>query len=346
MAVFLGMFVQLLVHFLFRNALILALKEQERLATRQPIIKTGISCHLLLEMDDRTFKRHLRLTRQQFDVLNEKLGELGMSETGMEKGGRKRIPLEHKTLMFLWYMANTNSFREIGDKFNVCEAAAHCTINTALEKVCEISPQYICWPDDGEKMNSVGVFNRKCRQNGVIGAIDGCHIRIQRPPERGIDYINRKTYYSVLLQGICNDEGRFIDIFTGIPGRVHDCRMLRCSDFFAHWQEKMGEYKLLGDSAYDCQDFPFIIATKRGNNLSNDDIAKRELISKGRVIIENTFGRLKCRFRRLRDVQNVKLLIIVRVIIAACTLHNMCMDLDFCDEHACNCPRLNDDNND
>ncbi|CAM4610408.1 unnamed protein product [Leuciscus chuanchicus] len=43
--------------------------------------------------------------------------------------------------------------------------------------------------------------------DGVIGAIDGCHIRVQSPPIRGGDYINRKSYYSVLLQGIANDDG-------------------------------------------------------------------------------------------------------------------------------------------
>ncbi|KAL2096949.1 hypothetical protein ACEWY4_006156 [Coilia grayii] len=103
--------------------------------------------------------------------------------------------------------------------------------------------------DPCEKRMSSAVFQRISGLDRIIGAIDGCHIRLQRPPIRGGDYMNWKCYYFVLLQGIVNDEGRFIDIFAGPPGRVHDARMLRGSAFYDNWQEKMEGYRLLGDSA-------------------------------------------------------------------------------------------------
>ena len=87
---------------------------------------------------------------------------------------------------------------------------------------------------------SSAVFQLISGLDGVIGAIDGCHIRVQRPPIRGGDYINRKSYYSVLLQGIVNDEGRFIGIFAGPPGRVHDARMLRGSTFTLNGRRRWG----------------------------------------------------------------------------------------------------------
>ncbi|CAL8388268.1 unnamed protein product [Boreogadus saida] len=89
-----------------------------------------------------------------------------------------------------------------------------------------------------------------------------------------------------LLQGIVNDEGRFIDIFVGPPGRVHDARMLRGSTFYANWQEKMEDYRLLGDSAYIGQAFPFIITPKRDNGaLTDADHQQNFYISRGRVIV-------------------------------------------------------------
>ena len=65
---------------------------------------------------------------------------------------------------------------------------------------------------------------------------------------------------SVLLQGIVDDLGRFTDIFAGPPGRVHDARMLRVSPFFSTWIHKLGDYKLLRDSAYIS--LPFVVAPK------------------------------------------------------------------------------------
>ena len=68
-------------------------------------------------------------------------------------------------------------------------------------------------------------------------------------------------------------------------------------------------------------------------------------ISRGQLIIENAFGCLKCWFRRIRDVQNVDFVVMVKLIIAACTVCNLCMSEDFiCEEHPDGCPRDVDDN--
>ena len=191
---------------------------------------------------------------------------------------------------------------------------------------------------------SSAAFQRTSGLDGVIGAIDGCHIRDQRPPIRGGDYI--KSYYSVLLQGIVNDEGRFIDLFVGPPGRVRDARMLRGSTFYANWQEKMEDYRLLGDSAYIGQAFPFIITPKRDNGaLTDADHQQNFYISRGRVIVEQAFGRMKCKWRRLRDLQNTRMDIVVMIIMAACFLHNFALEtVDGCDEHPTGCPRHEDGN--
>jgi DDE superfamily endonuclease len=63
-----------------------------------------------------------------------------------------------------------------------------------------------------------------------IGSIDGSHIQIDKPTERHDDYVNRKSYHSMVLQGICNEHKKFIDVFIGYPGSVHDARVFRNSD--------------------------------------------------------------------------------------------------------------------
>lgn len=91
-----------------------------------------------------------------------------------------------------------------------------------------------------EKSSSAAALYHLCGLSGVISTIEGYHIRVQKPHIEG-DYINRKSLYSI-LQVTVDERGRFIDIFTGLPGRVPDARMLRASSFYTTWQEMMGEY--------------------------------------------------------------------------------------------------------
>lgn len=60
---------------------------------------------------------------------------------------------------------------------------------------------------------------------------DDCHMRIQRSINRGGDYMNRKRFYSVLLQGTIDDRGRFLDISVGTPWEVHDALILHYFNF-------------------------------------------------------------------------------------------------------------------
>lgn len=171
------------------------------------------------------------------------------------------------------------------------------------------------------------MFYRLCGIRGIIGAIDGCHIHIQRPVVRGGDYLNRKGFYSLLLQGIVNDQGRFLDIFIGVPGKLHDSRMLRASTFFEKWKQKMGTSYLLSDTAYISADYPFIITPKRENGaLTDHDLQRNMKISRGRFAVEQAFGRMKCMWRRLRDLQNTRIDLLVKIIVAACTLHNISLN--------------------
>lgn len=160
--------------------------------------------------------------------------------------------------------------------------------------------------------------------------------------------MNYKSFYSVLLQGIVDERGQFIDIFAGAPGTVQDARMLKTSDHadLSAWQEKMGDNSLLGDSGYSRQAFPFIISLKRDDGaLTEAEELQNSRIICGRAVVDRAFGRMKCKWRCLRDMQNTRVDAVLMTILAACFPHNMCTGAsETCQEHPKGCPRQADEN--
>lgn len=61
----------------------------------------------------------------------------------------------------------------------------------------------------------------------TAGAIHGCHIqtRPSAEPQKKC-FINWKLFQSVILQGICDSQGKFLDIYVGNTGSVDDALVL------------------------------------------------------------------------------------------------------------------------
>ena len=72
----------------------------------------------------------------------------------------------------------------------------------------------------------------------VMGAIDGCHIEINAPPNNQKDYFNRKQHYSVNLQVIVNSNLKFMHVTVGYPCSIHDARVLRLSGLYELAEKK------------------------------------------------------------------------------------------------------------
>ena len=53
-----------------------------------------------------------------------------------------------------------------------------------------------------EIRNKMDEFEESYGIPQIMGAIDGCHIEINAPPDNHEDYFNRKQHYSVNLQEI------------------------------------------------------------------------------------------------------------------------------------------------
>jgi DDE superfamily endonuclease len=151
------------------------------------------------------------------------------------------------------------------------------------------------------------------------------------------DYYNRKKFHSIVLQGVVDDAGIFLDLYVGWPGSVGDARVWRNSPLFhraifesnnvpnlADREMFHNGNFLLGDKAYPLSDF-LLPPYKRYNGQPIEEKLYNFLHSSTRMVVENAFGRLKGRFRRIktcvwfRTVEQD-----CQAILAACIIHNIC----------------------
>lgn len=129
----------------------------------------------------------------------------------------------------------------IAEKFDVTESRVHLAINQMLAFLYSISAREIRRPDADEHGRVKRAFLSLGRHGAlpdVIGAVDGCHIRISRPSESEESYCNRKKFHSIVLQGICDADMLFTDVFAEFPGSSHDARVLRGGFFFENAASK------------------------------------------------------------------------------------------------------------
>ena len=125
------------------------------------------------------------------------------------------------------------------------------------------------------------------------------------------------------LQGICDAQMQFLDVYCGWPGSVHDARVFKNSPAQRKMQSGViaPKYHILGDSAYALQ---LNVMTPFRDNGHLNDIQKKynKLHSSTRSVVERAFGLLKGKFRRLKYLDMVLLKDIPKVITTACALHN------------------------
>ncbi len=217
-------------------------------------------------------------------------------------GGSQQKSLHDRLLMMLWFMASKDKFSAIADRFGMSESTANMAIRNLLVFLNEnLRDTIICWPSDAGKIEIQGKYEELRNFPGVVGMIDGSHIPIRMPSVRGVDYYNRKDYYSIVLQAVCREDLRFIDVYCGWPGKVHDARIFRHSPLFQQGPGLCGNGHILGDSAYP--NMEWILTPFRDNRpLTAAEKLYNKTHSGIRSTVERAFALLKDRFPRLQHL--------------------------------------------
>lgn len=184
-------------------------------------------------------------------------------------------------------------------------------------------------------------FQRKWNFSHCIGAIDGRHVAIKKPPHSGTLYYNFKGYYSIVLQAVIDANYRYICIDVGGYGSQHDSATFQASQLYRAVMHKTIvlpqpstvensnlylPYFFLGDGAYPLSKFLMKPYQNRGN-LSEAQKVFNSRLSKARVVVENGFGITSQKFRILLHNIEQSPEIVNLIIKTTCLLHNLIIDL-------------------
>ena len=156
-------------------------------------------------------------------------------------------------MMVLWILATPDTFRSVGVKFEVSKSTVHFHYKYIIEALREMAPLYMAWPNAYERELISNEFEALYGYPSVCGWIDGCLIHITAPLEQPQEYVDRHHQYSILLQGVCDYNLLFRDVYIGEPGSVGDKRTFRRSPLGRNILRDplvVGDKHLLGDGGY------------------------------------------------------------------------------------------------
>lgn len=280
------------------------------------------------EYSDNDFRIHFRLNRSTVKFLVDLY--LESNPPTHSWGGRPKVGPAKEIHLFIWFLSNTETYRQLGDRFGIGRGTCCQVVTRVSSWLVKISPQFIFWPSKDEQNDIKYTFKEVYKMPDVLGIIDCSHIKINRPKTSPRDYFCYKKHYSIKLQAICDSQLMFRDLYVGEPGSLHDVRVFRRSPFFA---AVMRSYKsffpdnayMLGDTAYQPTAW-VVVPYKNVENISQRKIQFNKLMSSPRVKIEHSFGMVKNRFRRIlhfTEIRRFKLM--NEIVISACVLHNICI---------------------
>ncbi|XP_050664788.1 uncharacterized protein LOC126965301 [Leptidea sinapis] len=295
-----------------------------------------------LQNSERKFKNYFRMSIRSFDELLCKI------ENKLQKSSLRRITIQpiERLAITLRYLATGNTFTDLHYSYVIGIA----TISEIVTQVC-----YIIWIElksecipqlNGIKWKEIAEgFLTYTNFPNCLGAIDGKHIRVIRPPHSGSLYFNYKKYYSVVLLAMCDADYNFTYINVGTSGSNADSTIFRRSHLYTKLESNtLGipdpqELPIIcPEVAYPSSvraKLPFVIVGDEAFGLSShvmrpyarDNLPYRKKIfnyrlSRARRYIECTFGIMSNKFRIFHRSMTVKLDLAQLIVKTACVLHN------------------------
>lgn len=147
------------------------------------------------QFSDDQFINHFRISRELATQLSNRYETSGHYH--YQEGDSMKITPLKTILAFLWFAGNqAATFRDVSDRFGITISSLHKIVRRVTYFLSNLSVEVIKWPTNEEQI----LIEEHFRQNefpGIIGIMDGTHIKIDKPQDDPDSYLNRKHFHAI-----------------------------------------------------------------------------------------------------------------------------------------------------
>ncbi|XP_017476545.1 PREDICTED: putative nuclease HARBI1 [Rhagoletis zephyria] len=270
--------------------------------------------------DDVDFRCRFRLTKQAAWMVLELIRSKIQHKTN--KNGA--MSPEVMFLITLRFFATGCMQRTGGDSSGVSKSSSCRAIRRVCRQTALLRERFIKFPVEVEKQRQMQKdFYKIAKFPRVLAAIDCTHVKIQSPGGDDAElFRNRKGYFSINVQTLCDSKLNILDIVARWPGSSHDAHILRNSRIFSKFEgREFGNALVVADGGYPCNGWimtPLLKVETQAEALYNESQIRT------RNCIERKYGVWKRRFAILALGIRMQIREVESIIVATAVLHNIC----------------------
>ena len=285
--------------------------------------------------DQFSFHNLVRMTVPQFyEILHRLEHRIKKQDTRW----RRALSPGLKLAVSIRYYASGDTYKSLQYLFRVPHNSTSILVREVSEAIFnEYSPEVFSRPNTPDAWQAIAKhFETRWNFPHAIGALDGKHVAIRKPPKSGSLYYNYKGFFSIVMLALIDADYKFIWAEVGANGSSSDAQIFNDCELreviengtigFPDPEPLTGgtrdvPYFIVGDDAFPMRSWLMKPYSQRG--LDHDERIFNYRLSRARRISENAFGILANRFQCMLSTMRQRPHTVTSIVLACICLHNL-----------------------
>ena len=251
---------------------------------------------------------------------------------------RAPISVGEKLALTIRYLATGESYTSLSCQFRV----GRSTISKFLPEVCraiqdEFTREFLKCPTTPDEWKELKrEFSIRWNVPHALGALDGKHVALKIPKNSGALYHNYKGLFSIVMLALVDGQHKFRWVDVGRAGSYSDAQIFNASQLKRRIEDgRIGFpdpapitqggrdvlYFILADDDFALK--TWLMKPSGRRLLTREERIANYRISRGRRVVEITFGILVSRFRVMRTTIELPPETVREVVMTCVVLHNI-----------------------